>query len=149
MQGLGSLVHVLAVSIYCSCKWMWDTHVELTLLRALTGGQGIGSESLTNNTVLDILMHLCSLCGDMIAQSIKWLCYGLDNRQTLVQFPALARYFSLHQSVQTGSGAHPTSCPVGTGGSITGDKAAGTWSWQLTSIYCRCQGRMELHVHSL
>jgi hypothetical protein len=33
-----------------------------------------------------------------------------------VRFPVEARYFSLLQSVQTGSGSHPASYPVSTGG---------------------------------
>jgi len=37
--------------------------------------------------------------------------------------------FSLHHSVQTGCGAHPASCPKGTGG-----KAAGARRWPLTYI---------------
>jgi len=36
--------------------------------------------------------------------------------------------------VQNGSGAHPAACPMGTRGSVPGDKAAGAWSWQLISI---------------
>jgi hypothetical protein len=34
---------------------------------------------------------------------------------------------------QTGSGAHPASYPMGAGSYFTGSKAAGTWSWPLTS----------------
>jgi hypothetical protein len=34
---------------------------------------------------------------------------------------------------KTGSGAHPTSYPKGTGGRFPRGKAAGTWSWPLTS----------------
>jgi hypothetical protein len=34
------------------------------------------------------------------------------------RFPAEARDFSLHYSVQTGSGAHPASYTMGTGGSF-------------------------------
>jgi len=37
--------------------------------------------------------------------------------------------FFLHHRVQTVSGAHPASYPMGTGG-----EAAGAWSWLLTSI---------------
>jgi hypothetical protein len=33
--------------------------------------------------------------------------------------------FSLLHVVQTGSGVHPTSCPMDTGGSFPGGKAAG------------------------
>jgi len=39
-----------------------------------------------------------------------------------------------HHRVQTGSGAHPASYPMGTGGSFSEGKAAGTWSWPLTFI---------------
>jgi hypothetical protein len=39
--------------------------------------------------------------------------------------------FSLLQRVQNGSGAHPASYPVGTGGTFPGGKAAGVWSWPL------------------
>jgi len=35
--------------------------------------------------------------------------------------------------VQTGSGAHQSSYLTGTGGSFPGGKAAGAWSWILTS----------------
>jgi len=42
--------------------------------------------------------------------------------------------FSPHHHVQTGSGAHPPSYPVGTRDSFSGVKAAGTWRWPLTSI---------------
>jgi hypothetical protein len=42
--------------------------------------------------------------------------------------------FSLHHRVQTGSGAHPVSYPMGRRGSLPGGKAAGAWSWPLTSI---------------
>jgi hypothetical protein len=42
-----------------------------------------------------------------------------------VRFPAGAGNVSLHHRVQNGSGAHPASYPVGTGGSFPGGKAAG------------------------
>jgi hypothetical protein len=53
------------------------------------------------------------------------LGYGLDVRCTGVRFPAGAGNFSLHHRVQNGSGGHPTSYPMGTGGSFPGSKAAG------------------------
>jgi hypothetical protein len=61
-------------------------------------------------------------------------CYGLDDRDSRVRFPAGAGNFSLHHRVQPGSGAHPVSYPMGTRGSFPGSKAAGAWSWPLTSI---------------
>jgi hypothetical protein len=49
--------------------------------------------------------------------------YGLDDRVIGVRFPAEAADFSASLSVQTSSGAHPASCPVGTGGPFPGTKA--------------------------
>jgi hypothetical protein len=42
-----------------------------------------------------------------------------------VRFPAGVRDFSLLQSVQTGSEAHPFTYPMSTGGYFSGGKAAG------------------------
>jgi hypothetical protein len=53
------------------------------------------------------------------------LGYGLDDRGSRVRFPAGAGNFSLHHRVQNGSGAHPSSYPVGTRGSLPGGKAIG------------------------
>jgi hypothetical protein len=62
------------------------------------------------------------------------LGYGLENRDSRVRFLTGAGNFSLHHRVQNGSGVHPASYPMGTRGSSPGDKAAGAWSWPLTSI---------------
>jgi hypothetical protein len=43
------------------------------------------------------------------------LGYGLDDRGSMVRFPAGAGNFSLHYRVQNGSGAHPASYPMGAG----------------------------------
>jgi hypothetical protein len=53
------------------------------------------------------------------------LGYELDDRGSRVRFPAGAGNLSLHYCIQNGSGAHPASCPVGTGCSFPGGKAAG------------------------
>jgi len=50
--------------------------------------------------------------------------------------------------VQNGSGAHPASYLRGTRGSFPGNKAAGAWSWPLTSIQCRGQECVERYLHS-
>jgi hypothetical protein len=42
--------------------------------------------------------------------------YGLDDRAIGVQSPAEAKDFSCRLCVQTGSGAHPASYTMGTGG---------------------------------
>jgi hypothetical protein len=58
----------------------------------------------------------------------QWCSAGLRSRWSGVRVPAGAGNFSLHHCVQTASGAHPTSYPVGTRGSFPGGKAAGAWS---------------------
>jgi hypothetical protein len=50
------------------------------------------------------------------------LGYGLDDRDSRVQFPAGAGNFSVHHRVQNGSGAHPASYPMRTRGSFPGGK---------------------------
>jgi hypothetical protein len=42
--------------------------------------------------------------------------YGLDDRAIEVRSPAGAKDFSSNLCFQTDSGAHPASCPMGTGG---------------------------------
>jgi hypothetical protein len=49
--------------------------------------------------------------------------YGLDDRAIEVRSPREAEDFSSSLCVQTGSGAHPASYPMGTGGSFPGSKA--------------------------
>jgi hypothetical protein len=49
--------------------------------------------------------------------------YGLDDRAIGVRSPAGAKDFSSNLCVQTGSGAQPASCTMGTGGPFPGGKA--------------------------
>jgi hypothetical protein len=49
--------------------------------------------------------------------------YGLDDRAIRVRSPAEAKDFSSNLCVQTGSGAHPASCTMGTRGPFAGVKA--------------------------
>jgi hypothetical protein len=49
--------------------------------------------------------------------------YGLDDRAIGVRYPAGAKDFSYSLFVQAGSGAHPASCTMGTGGLFPGAKA--------------------------
>jgi hypothetical protein len=50
--------------------------------------------------------------------------YGLDDRAIAVRSPVGAKDFSSILCVQTGTGAHPASCTMGTGGSFPGGKIA-------------------------
>jgi hypothetical protein len=58
----------------------------------------------------------------VIAQSVKRLGYGLDDRGSRVRLPREAGNFSFHYRVQNGSGAHPASYPMGARGSFPGSK---------------------------
>jgi hypothetical protein len=49
--------------------------------------------------------------------------YGLDDLAIGVRSPAGAKDFSSSLCVQTGSGAHPACCTMGTGGPFPGGKA--------------------------
>jgi hypothetical protein len=49
--------------------------------------------------------------------------YGMDDWEIGVRSPAGAKDFSSNLCVQTGSWAHPVSCPMGTGGPFPGGKA--------------------------
>jgi hypothetical protein len=82
----------------------------------------------------------------LISVSGVSLGYRLDDRG--VRVPVGAGNSSPHHRVQTGSGAHAASYPIGTRGSFSGEKAAGAWSWPLTSIYYRGQECVDLYLHS-
>jgi hypothetical protein len=49
--------------------------------------------------------------------------YGLHDRAIGVRSPAGTEDFSSSLCVQTGSGTHPASCPMGTAGPFPGGKA--------------------------
>jgi len=51
-----------------------------------------------------------------VAQSVQWLSYALDDRDSILGRGNCGISF-LHHCVHTSSEFHPASCPVGTGGS--------------------------------
>jgi hypothetical protein len=80
------------------------------------------SESIMLIVVLPVVLYEFKSRGSSVGIAIG---YRLVNRVSVVRFPAEAGNFSLHHRVQTVSGAHPASCPMGTGGSFSVGKAAG------------------------
>jgi hypothetical protein len=58
--------------------------------------------------------------------------YELNDIGVGVRVPVVCRIFSSQHS-QDRLWGHPTSYPMGTGGSFPGAKVAGAWSWTLTS----------------
>jgi len=65
-----------------------------------------------------------------------------------VPFPSGAGNFYLHHHVQTGSGAHPASHPMGTMGSFPGGVKRPGREADHTAINCRDQECVELYFHS-
>jgi hypothetical protein len=80
-----------------------------------------------------MFMSSYSQCAILLLKNILWsryssvsivLDYRLDDWGSRVRFLARAENFSLHHHIQNGSGAHPDSYPMGTGGSFPGSKVA-------------------------
>jgi len=57
---------------------------------------------------------------------MDWTIWGLIHKEE--------KDFSLLHKIQSGSGAHPTSCSMGYGGYCPRSRVAGEWGWTLTSI---------------
>jgi hypothetical protein len=75
--------------------------------------------------------------------------YGLDVRAIGVRSLAGAKDFSSSLFVQTGSGAHPASCTMGTGCPFPGGKSAvGEWRWPLTPSSAKVVNEWELYLLS-
>jgi hypothetical protein len=70
--------------------------------------------------------HLALGCDRAGGSSVSIVFdYGLDDQAIGVPSPAEAKDFSSSLCVQTGSGAHPASYPMGTGGPFPGLSAGG------------------------
>jgi len=52
------------------------------------------------------------------------------------------------QSIQTGSGTHPTTYSMDKGGSFPTDRAATGWKWPITTIQCNSKGFVKLYLPS-
>jgi hypothetical protein len=59
------------------------------------------------------------------ARIAQWYSAGLRVGWSGFRVPARAKNFSFHHRVQTGSGTHPASYPIGNRGSFPGGTAAG------------------------
>jgi hypothetical protein len=57
--------------------------------------------------------------------------------------------FYLRQPFQNGTEAYPTSRSIDAGPFFPGNKAGGTWSWQLISTWCQAYGWVEVYVNSI
>jgi hypothetical protein len=71
-----------------------------------------------------LFYNLYSAAGGSRGSSVSIVSgYGLDDRAIEVRSPEGAKIFSCNVCVQTGSGAHPASCTMGTGGPFPGGEA--------------------------
>jgi hypothetical protein len=73
--------------------------------------------------------------------------YGLDGRGVGLQVPVGSRIFFSPRRPDRLWG-HPTSYLMSTRGSFPCAKAAGAWSWPLTSNSYRGQENVDLYIHS-
>jgi hypothetical protein len=71
-----------------------------------------------------------------ICPIIRILLSIYSEKNYFIAFPKvyLTQFYISYRIIQTGSGAHPASCPMDTAESFPGGKAGETWSWPLTSI---------------
>jgi hypothetical protein len=70
------------------------------------------------------IINLPTFCRKELGSSVSIVSdYGLDDRAIEVRSPAGAKDFSSILCAQTGYGAHPASCTMGTGGPFPGGKA--------------------------
>jgi hypothetical protein len=72
--------------------------------------------------------------GAVITQSVQATDWTTECRGSIL---SRGESFSLLRNVQTASGAHSASYPMATEDCFLSDKAAGAWSWPLTSIWSR------------
>jgi hypothetical protein len=81
-------------------------------------GEMVNLVEMTIFETMPLLLHCMYhfLIGSRVSSGSIVSDYGLDDRAIGVRSPAGAKDFSSSLCVQTGSGAHPASCAMGTGG---------------------------------
>jgi hypothetical protein len=134
-------------SNYCSlCLWRHYQKTNGPILSSWSENRQLSIPSSRKNRItwrflarrswISIYFHQPHLPSKFLAvaslyiQSVKRRDTGWTAR---VQFQTRETNFSLLHSVQTGFWAHSTPYPMDTEGSFPGGKAAGAWSWPLTS----------------
>jgi hypothetical protein len=103
--------------------------VSKKALRALHVGNknlsSIGLRTLdTFSSDLEISLNVNGIAQSVWRWATGWTAW--------VRCP-VGKFFFLFYSIQTGSGAHPASYPMDTGGYFPGGRAGGQWSWPFTS----------------
>jgi hypothetical protein len=119
------MINLTTRPVYPLCRWIgsqmgpepvWIDR-EKEILSLLT----IEPRSFIPKTVTDeIMYHSFRRSRGSSVSTVSG--YGLDDRAISVRSPTEAKEFSSILCVQTGSGAHPASCTMGTGGPFPGVK---------------------------
>jgi hypothetical protein len=100
------------IYMYIACAVLWKCAVRITWIAWHS-----------------VARFLSAVHVKWVPVNMAWRVLRNGLRRVAVNIPVGARNFSLHRRVQNGSGAHPTTYPMGTRGSFPGGKAAGEWSW--------------------
>jgi hypothetical protein len=91
---------------------------------------------------------ICVKFSQMWIWIAQWYSAGLRARWSRIRVPARVGNFSLHHRVQTGSGAHTASYPVGTTGSFAGVKRPGRKPDYSLPSSTEVKEWVELYIHS-
>jgi hypothetical protein len=99
-----------------------ESFVSVGFIRVLMGSRDVLREA---RMITRLLWTIKGSVGSRVSSGSIVSDYGLDDRAIGVRSPAGVEDFSSSLCVQTGSGAHPASCTVGTGGPFPGGKKRG------------------------
>jgi hypothetical protein len=99
----------------------------------------------STNRDLRILICARTFPTTTVSQSVELLAIDWTIEGSEFEF-RYCRELSVLLIVQTGSGAHPASYPMGIAESFPGGNAAGISSWSLTSNWSRVHGNIDLYV---
>jgi hypothetical protein len=130
------------------CREHWECHLffwEYTFSNSVShyawNFRKLNREFMDAYIIFKLVRKSARFLNTWTLEKIQWKClhiictwepgtsvsivsgYGLDDRAIEVRSPAGANDFSSILCVQTGSGAHPASCTMGTGGPFPGAKA--------------------------
>jgi len=127
-----------------SCSHECRIYSWCPLVRGLGGHQGRSGRGDEEKNICGSNASTHSIRSAVILiTELSWILHRImswlksnDHRRSSVSIKTRGNdeIFSLHHCAQTGSGAYPASYPMGNRGSFPGGKAAGAWSWPLTSI---------------
>jgi hypothetical protein len=136
---------------------MWHCDLPLGMLAEVVHSR-IGGSPQTGPESDPQLPLQCDVCPGLIGRvhySFKLGIFSQGSRDSSVSIatgyglefdPWQGQDFSLLCSIQTSSGAHPASYPMGTGGDFPRGEVARVWSWSHLPLVPR-PWMVELYLH--